>query len=41
MNKENQQRNRITIDESEDTFHNQDELAKILARGEKLKRQMD
>ena len=39
--KENQQRNRINIDESEDTYHNQDELAKILARGERLRNQMD
>ena len=34
--KENQ-RAVINIDESEDTFHNQDELAKILARGNKLR----
>jgi len=39
--KENQQRNRINIDESEDTYHNQDELEKILARGERLRNQMD
>ena len=38
MGKENQQRNIINIDETEDTFHNQDELAKILARGEKLRK---
>ena len=39
-NKENQ-KNKINIDESEDTFHNQDELQKILARGMKLRNQMD
>lgn len=38
--KENQRR-QINIDETEDTFHNQDELAKILARGQRLKDQMD
>ena len=41
IGKENQQRQNINIDESEDTFHNQDELARILARGEKLRKQMD
>jgi len=41
IGKENQPRNRINIDEGEDTFHNQDELAKILARGERLRNQMD
>jgi len=37
IGKENQPRNRINIDENEDTFHNQDDLAKILARGERLR----
>ena len=39
--KENLQRNTITIDENDDTFHNQGELASILARGQKLRDQMD
>ena len=36
INKENQ-RNMINIDENEDTFHNQEQFAKIFNRGERLR----
>jgi hypothetical protein len=39
--KENLQRNRIKIDDNEDTFQNESELQKILNRGHKLREQMD
>jgi len=35
-----QNRQQINIDENEDTFTNQDQLHGILARGERLRKQM-